>query len=211
MTDEQAAFDALFAQLAASFRTDGWEVRQETPPAAYLHVSRPGWGDERLNGIHLEAYVLGGQLASRRAPVALHCEAGCPFQERFMALFTERAAPAVRAFPGDWALLGPSGSSVCEVSVPFGETPEATVARIAGELCRLQSLTALIDSTIATCTMEWGQESNMALHHAEDGSVQVWGDPDRTDCKVLSVPAWHPDACEALSEHTDPMMPVDLA
>ena len=43
-----------------------------------------------MNGIHLEAYVLEEQLRSRRGLVAIHCENGCPFQQRFMKLFTER-------------------------------------------------------------------------------------------------------------------------
>ena len=72
MADEQAEFDALFGRLADDFRTDGWEARQEMPPQAYLHVSKPNWGDENMNAIHLEAYVLGGQLKSRSALVALH-------------------------------------------------------------------------------------------------------------------------------------------
>jgi peptide deformylase len=154
-TDEQAAFDALFAPLADGFRAqDGWEARQETPPAAYLHVSRPSWGDAGMDGIHLEAFVLGKQLEARTALVALHCERGCPFQERFMRAITERASAAIRAFPGEYALLGPAGSSVCEVAVPFGPTPGETVERIARELRRLQSLALVIDDTIARCQAE---------------------------------------------------------
>ena len=149
--DEQAQYDALFARLAESFRTGDWEARQETPPQAYLHVSRPNWGDENMNAIHLEAYVLGGQLKSRSALVALHCERGCPFQEKFMRMFTERAAADIAAFPGGYAVLGPTGSSVCEVQVPFGASPSETVERVAEELRRLQSLTPLIDDTIAKC------------------------------------------------------------
>ena len=51
--------------------------RQEPPSRAYLHVSLPQWGDEDMNGIHIETYVLGRELAARSAPVALHCESGC--------------------------------------------------------------------------------------------------------------------------------------
>ena len=54
--DEQASYDGLFARLAEGVRADGWEARQETPPQAYLHVSRPGWGDGGMDGIHIEAY-----------------------------------------------------------------------------------------------------------------------------------------------------------
>jgi aryl-alcohol dehydrogenase-like predicted oxidoreductase len=149
--DEQAVYNALFALLADEFRVDGWEARQEAPSQAYLHVSRPNWGDERMNGVHLEAYVLGGELESRRAPVALHCEAGCPFQARFMELFTERAASTIHSFPGAYTIHGPVGSSVCEISVPFGDSPTETVERLAEELRRLQSLATLIDSTIEAC------------------------------------------------------------
>ena len=45
MAGEKASFDALFAALADAMRAkDGWEARQEDPPAAYLHVSRRSWG-----------------------------------------------------------------------------------------------------------------------------------------------------------------------
>jgi hypothetical protein len=53
------AFDTLFDQLAEEFCVEGeWETRQEPLPnsPAYLHVSRPSWNDENLNGIHLETY-----------------------------------------------------------------------------------------------------------------------------------------------------------
>ena len=90
--------------------------------------------------------------------MALHCEAGCPFQARFMALFTERAAAAIRSFPGGYAVLGPAGSSVCQVEVPFASSPAATTERVADELRRLQSLAALVDSTIAACLAEQRQD-----------------------------------------------------
>ena len=154
-TGEAAVFDALFAELAEKFRAeDGWEARQEEPPQAYLHVSRPSWGDENLNGIHIETYVLSRQLAERRAPVALHCERGCPFQPKFMQLFTQRAAAEIKSWPGDYAILGDlkGSSSICEVSVPFAETPAKTVEKLKGEVQRLQKLACLIDETIADCT-----------------------------------------------------------
>ena len=58
----------------------GWEARQELPPEAYLHLSKPSWGDENMNGIHLETYILSKQIQNEKAVLALHCEAGCPFQ-----------------------------------------------------------------------------------------------------------------------------------
>ena len=29
----------------------GWEVRFETPPGAYLHLSKSNWGDDNMNGV----------------------------------------------------------------------------------------------------------------------------------------------------------------
>jgi len=84
----QESFDSLYAELAVTLRVDGWVTEQEVPPAAYLHVSKPNWGDEKMNGIHLETYVLSQQLNNKAALVALHCEKGCPFQESFMQRFT---------------------------------------------------------------------------------------------------------------------------
>ena len=155
MTDSQSAYDSLFCRLAAdeTLSRDGWEIRQETPAGAYLHLSRAGWFDENMNGIHIEAYVLGEQLKSRSAPVMLHVEGGVPFQGRFMELFTERAKSTILKFPG-YTVLGPEGSSVCEVSVPFEETPSATINSIHREMKRLQSLAPLVEDTIATCKAE---------------------------------------------------------
>ena len=80
---KQEIFDLLFDQLAEKFDSEsGWEARQGD--SSYLHVSKPTWGDEEMNGIHLETYVLDDQLAKRTAPVAIHCEAGCPFRCVFM-------------------------------------------------------------------------------------------------------------------------------
>eukprot|EP00493_Phyllostaurus_siculus_P006825 UN06896 len=90
-----------------------------------------------MNGIHLEAYVLSKQLREKRAPVALHCERGCPFQNCFMRRFTQLATPTITSWPG-YRILGPNGSSVCEKHVPFGENSADTVENIAEELKRLQ-------------------------------------------------------------------------
>ena len=93
------------------FQINGQEQLPNSP--AYLHVSKPSWGDENMNGIHLETYVLSKQLENNQAPVAIHCEGGC-FQSQFMQLFTDRAAAEIKSWPGDYRVLGPGGSSVCE-------------------------------------------------------------------------------------------------
>ena len=106
-----------------------------------LRLHTPAYAqDENLNGIHIETYVLPRNLRERRAPVALHCEHGCPFQEQFIKLFTERAAAEIKAWPGGYAIMGDvEGScSVCEVSVPFADTPAETVARLKVEVERLE-------------------------------------------------------------------------
>ena len=156
---EHASFDALFLQLASQFRTNGWEARQEVPPQAYLHVSKPNWGDETMNGIHFETYILSKQLAEKLTPVALHCERGCPFQEKFMRLFTESLSAAQQA--GSWdperryTILGPEGSSVCETLLEFGETPGETMEKLASELRWLQeNLGGMVDETITECLKE---------------------------------------------------------
>ncbi len=63
-------YAALFADpnkgLGARLKQGGWEVRFEDPPSSYIHVSKPEWGDEQMNGIHIEAYVLGKQLVNRK-------------------------------------------------------------------------------------------------------------------------------------------------
>jgi len=91
LSSDQQSYDEAFAELAARFRKEGWEARQEDPPQAYLHVSKPGWKDTSMNGIHFETYVLAGQLKSGFAPVMLHCERGFPQQAEFMHAFTHKA------------------------------------------------------------------------------------------------------------------------
>lgn len=160
----QAAYDALFADLSASLRSDGWETRQESRPQAYLHMSRPAWDDANLDGIHLETYVLSDQLKSQHAVVALHCEGGWPksFRSQFMRHMTERIQPAIAEWNasnnekgnedlGQWLIKGPSGSSVCEVLVPFGVDPKSTLNRIHIQLKRLATMQNAIDEVIGLC------------------------------------------------------------
>eukprot|EP00933_Yihiella_yeosuensis_P023645 TRINITY_DN183_c0_g1_i1.p1 TRINITY_DN183_c0_g1~~TRINITY_DN183_c0_g1_i1.p1 ORF type:complete len:164 (-),score=24.20 TRINITY_DN183_c0_g1_i1:335-826(-) len=146
-------YDTLFAELAERFRSEGWEARLEDPPQAYIHFSKPTWGDERMNGIHLETYVLQHQLASGRVPVALHCERGCPFQKEFLAHFTARARSEIESWPVDVEILGDKegSSSVCEISVPMAAEKKDTVERLVVELRRLQTLSPLIDEVIQEC------------------------------------------------------------
>eukprot|EP01063_Lacrimia_lanifica_P009111 TRINITY_DN16130_c0_g1_i1.p1 TRINITY_DN16130_c0_g1~~TRINITY_DN16130_c0_g1_i1.p1 ORF type:complete len:290 (+),score=106.09 TRINITY_DN16130_c0_g1_i1:43-912(+) len=168
MAHPQDAYDEMFAAMADRFRAAGWEARQEplragrAVPDAYLHVSRPAWGDEKLNGIHLEAWVDVARMKKQGSgpPVSLHCEGGCPFQTCFMQLCSERVRPVV----GRWAqedggdaavhkgwVVGASKCSVCEVQVAFGATPQETMGRIAAQLERLQTLAGAIDEVIAAC------------------------------------------------------------
>ena len=143
----QQSYNGSFAKLAARFRHDGWEARQEEPPQAYLHVSKPGWRDGAMNGIHLETYVLAGQLKSGFAPVMLHCERGFPQQAKFMHAFTHKARTRMEAL--GYQVQGPSGCSVCEKHVPLGRDAMATIDALETELRCLQTeLAPLIDATI---------------------------------------------------------------
>jgi hypothetical protein len=141
------SYDEAFAELAARFRREGWEARQEEPPQAYLHVSKPGWRDGAMNGIHFETYVLAGQLKSGFAPVMLHCERGFPLQAKFMHAFTHKARTRMEAL--GYEVQGPSGCSVCEKQVPLGFDAMATIDALETELRHLQKeLAPLIDATI---------------------------------------------------------------
>ena len=148
------AFESEFRTLVDELRKggEGWEVRQEPPSRAYLHVSLPQWGDEDMNGIHIETYVLGRELAARSAPVALHCESGCPFQRQFMKLFHERAAAHIEAWPGNYTTQLVNSFTACEISVPFASTPKETVQKLLTEIRRLQQLAPIVDGIIKDCT-----------------------------------------------------------
>ena len=143
-------YDEAFSCLVREFRIGEWEVRQEDPPQAYLHISRPCWGDELMNGIHLETYVLDGQIAMGCAPVALHCEGGYPNQQRFAKVFRNRIKDEMASWEnaGEWKLQA-SGCSLLEIYVALGETSEVTIERLSCELRRLQTLAPIIDKTIA--------------------------------------------------------------
>lgn len=83
----QQSYNAAFAELARRLRTDGREVRLEDPPQAYLHVSKPSWRDENMNGIHLETCVA-------RQPVAHDAAPGESQRLRCCAVRSCRCAPS---------------------------------------------------------------------------------------------------------------------
>ena len=143
------SFDPVFNEMAGAFRggPDAWETRQEAPPAskAYLHVSRPSWQDEKMNGVHFETYVLAGQLKTGSAPVALHCERGIPEQAKCVEKLWKKVQPliedegsawqkrgwAMTPAPGEgepWAM-----SSVCEIQVPIRGKSAAEVGVVLSE------------------------------------------------------------------------------
>ena len=152
----QQDFDACFSDMASKMRDDVWETRQETPPQAYIHVSKPEWDDTKMNGIHFEAYILSDQIQDGNALVALHCEGGCPFQQQFMETMTERFQAEVKKSPDKWGqyeVCGPKGCSVFEVLVPFGDSDVGgVVSKVQSELVKLQeSIAPIVDKTIAEC------------------------------------------------------------
>ena len=152
----QKDFDALFLALAPKFRAAGWEARLEDPPQAYIHVSKPLWGDENMNGIHFEAYILGKQVQDEEALVALHCERGCPFQEKFQQIMTSRFQEEQKKSPDLWGAYAVSDhpSVVFERNLSFSAAAdaEAAVAIVYAEIQKLQGLAEIIDTTIAECT-----------------------------------------------------------
>ena len=94
------AFQALGERLLKD--SPGWEVRFETPPGAYLHLSKPNWGDDNMDGVHLEAYVSEtGECGRGEAVVALHCERGCPGGDResLITALAQRVQSACEEFP----------------------------------------------------------------------------------------------------------------
>ena len=167
----QQDYDDVFGDLASRLRSDDgendstdvsgvWEVRQENPPGAYLHLSRPNWNDDNMNGLHFEAYVLCQQLQRRQALVALHCESGwsVEFRKKFVPLIKRRIGGKLEEWNqnqgdnlGNWRLVQGDGMSICEVGVPFGGVPEETGRRIEKHLQRLKTLSATIDETINQC------------------------------------------------------------
>jgi hypothetical protein len=126
-----------------------------------------------MDGVHLEAYVAGAQLAKREAPVMLHCEGGCEFRGRFLELFRERGAALVGKLPGGYELG--EGSCVCGAGVLFGDTPEATVGRVGEELRMLQErLAPLVSELIAVCEKEVRQGGEGGGEESESDDDLEW-------------------------------------
>ena len=167
--DLAAAFQRLGARLGGEGAAGRWEVRFETPPAAYLHLSKPGWGDQDMDGVHLEAYyAAGGEAKEGKAVVALHCEAGAPGGDRcaLMADLAERIAPEVAAWPppgggavGAWGPLLPCGTEGCTVlewraALPNQAAASTVMEHIETRLAHLRrTLTPHVDAAIAAALL----------------------------------------------------------
>ena len=153
---DRAALDREFQRLGDAFadRARGWETRFLTPPGAYIHVSKPAWGDDSMDGVHLEAYVDDRGCAC----VALHCEKGSPVRDRRACVraLAERVGPDVEAWDSTstpWTILprGDEDCSVCETRfATSGYSARETVDVIARELRKLQTLAPSIDAVIAS-------------------------------------------------------------
>ena len=153
-----AEFKALGERLCSE--AGGWEVRFETPPGPYLHVSKPSWGDESMNGVHLEAYLTrvsdGGE-----AVVALHCESGCPGGDRetLMTELARRIEPEMDAWTREeaklWTPVLPRGINDCTVVESRFSFSEDVLARIERLLTQMQrtlapSIDAAIESVVGS-------------------------------------------------------------
>ena len=153
---DRAALDREFQCLGDAFadRARGWETRFLTPPGAYIHVSKPAWGDDSMDGVHLEAYVDDRGCAC----VALHCEKGSPVRDRRACVraLAERVGPDVEAWDSTstpWTILprGDEDCSACETRfTTSGYSARETVDVIARELRKLQTLAPSIDAVIAS-------------------------------------------------------------
>ena len=196
LKQQQAQYDELFRQLAIHLRSspsypgaddggsggDGevWEVRQEkSQPRAYIHVSRKNWLDHNMNGIHIEAYVLEGQIQSRHGVVALHCEGGWPinFRRQFVPQMSNKIRTKLEEWNhyreyGKWELMGHlnKGMSICEVQVPFAASPGETMERIERQMRRLMTLSAVIDEVIGNC-LDVDEDEEKKQEQEEEGDV----------------------------------------
>ena len=155
-----------FAPFVGAFRGLGerlrggsveWEVRFGDPPGGYLHVSKPSWGDENMDGVHLEAYVRATNVVGKgEAVVALHCESGCPGGNRevLMTELAKRIEPVVDAWTETagangkaWTPVLPRGVKDCTVvESRFSFELPAMVPRVVG---RIEDLLMLLRRDLA--------------------------------------------------------------
>jgi hypothetical protein len=150
---KQSVFSALFYKMGMEFFSKGeWEVRFEAHPQAYIHINRPNWGDENMNGIHFEAYILGKELEEKQCYVAIHCEVGCPFQIEFHEIMKTHGLE--KKIPEYAKLRFCEGSVVCEARMEFGVTPVETMEIVVNELEKLMAFSDLIDEVIEECQKE---------------------------------------------------------
>ena len=144
------AFQALGERLLKD--SPGWEVRFETPPGAYLHLSKPNWGDDNMDGVHLEAYVSEtGECGRGEAVVALHCERGCPGGDResLITALAQRVQSACEEFPKGASPVLVRGVQDCTVvesrfAFSMRDEPEVrfVVDGVEDDLKRLQRVVA---------------------------------------------------------------------
>ena len=163
-----APFVVAFKGLGERLRggSEEWEVRFENPLGAYLHVSKPSWGDENMDGVHLEAYVRATKVPGKgEAVVALHCESGCPGENRevLMTELAKRIEPEVDAWTETagangkvWTPVLPRGVKDCTVvesrfSCALPANVPQDVGRIEDLLMLLRrDLTPHVDAAIET-------------------------------------------------------------
>jgi hypothetical protein len=153
-----AAFEGLGDRLRDG--VGGWEVRFENPPGAYLHLSKPKWGDQQMDGVHLEAYVsMAEQEGHGEAVVALHCEKGCPGGDResLITALAQRVRSARGDFPRDASPVLVRGEKDCTtvVEVRFAfcvhdtSDVKSVVDRVEKDLRQLQrAVTPHVDAVI---------------------------------------------------------------
>ena len=98
------------------------------------------------------------QIKSKQGVVALHCEKEWPLEFRriFVPQITERIRERMEGWSnceyGQWEFQESERMmSVCEVSVPFGASPDETMERVERQLRCLMTLSDDIDEVITNC------------------------------------------------------------
>ena len=114
----------------------------------FTQVSRPGWFNQTLDGVHFETGLTDENLKTKRLQLDLHIGHKNLFdRETFNALTVERMAGVVEQWDGDWKFSKTNLSDRVGLTIPF--TKSGFADQVAAGFTRLAELAPLIDEGLA--------------------------------------------------------------
>ncbi|MCE2950214.1 MAG: hypothetical protein ACK515_10585 [bacterium] len=142
MKDVKAVFRNVETMLRqTTWFEHGWEIFNR---GAYMQLYKSNWYNASQGGVHFETFIEDAQLRQKAFPIALHAEADCPSQQRFIEALVESERGRIQGWKG-YRLVG-RGYTVCERILPLNF--KALEQRLLQEFNQLRELEAAVDQTL---------------------------------------------------------------